>query len=181
MKFPRLLAMAVAACAALPLAAPVRAAPLDFLFQFEVTSVVGVRQDLLGSILTGDLTIDDADLDGAGDGTIGGADMMLEIVFSGQSLFESNDIDFPDYPEITFEGFAPTNVNIVFVEGASGVAFVEPQVVELVMVGDVVFDAGVYYGEAFVESAAIPLPAALPLSLAALGGLGALRLRRRKG
>lgn len=189
-----------AATAAL-LAGPASTAILDFDLVFVITDVGGAPQDLLGQSFGGSLSFDDALLDGDGNADLEGTEFSVVVDFFGQFLTGSNDIDFPVFPELVVVSGAPFSIDFIidespFVENPTPIDRPDVFSIEIVtnllppappLTGSPVVNGALngptLMGSAVINggSAAIPLPAGLPLLMGAGGALAALRLRRRRG
>jgi hypothetical protein len=105
--------------------------------------------------------------------------LTVDFTFEGQAFDETNDLKFDVFPELDFSDGVPVIIDYVLVDGFSGVDFNDPTVLEVSIQNSLnpVMGGGFTVGTVV---AVIPVPAALPLFAAGLGGLGFLGWRRKK-
>ncbi|MGK7911136.1 MAG: hypothetical protein AB4050_06575 [Synechococcus sp.] len=87
---------ALAAYALLPIA-PVQAAPVSYRFTVEVT-----EGSLAGNTFEGMFSFDDDAVSGEGEEVLQVEDgLSVSMTMLGETIIESQDVDYPDYPQLT--------------------------------------------------------------------------------
>ncbi len=160
----------------------VQAVPIVVPFTVEVVDSFPSPQ-FLGATGSGSITYDDSLLTGVGIELLGTSDFMVELMLFGQTFTNSDDINFPLFPEL---GFIDGDIVVLdflisefaFDPPANPVLIDEPNVV-----GIDLFDALPIAGApglfipVFITTP-IPAPATIPLM--ALAGLIAMRKSKRR-
>ena len=179
--FRALLAAAVVTIAASVPSGPAKASL--FQVQFEIDYVLGIRQDLLGGLITGTLEATDIgnlviDANG-GTTTLPGALVNLDLDFNGQAFASTDDADYPAYPEVFFLDYTPVYVDAQFVESSS-LQIDEPYVTQIDIPTVIDCDLNTYEctGYAEIVSAEVPLPAGLPLLATGMLAFGLIKRQR---
>lgn len=104
--------------------------------------------------------------------------LEVSLTFDGQTFYKYNDVDWPDYPRLTFSNFNPIALDFLLVDGSNGVAFNDPG---LAGTSYFMFSLMAPYGSsdfgAELSLVTVPLPASAWFLGSALVGL--LSIRRR--
>ncbi len=100
--------------------------------------------------------------------------LTVMFSFDGQDFNESNDIDFDEFPVLTFFNFEAESLNYILTAGSNGVNFANPDLVELSMLS--LFPSGGSFDfETDIEATYVPIPGAFWLLGSGLAGLVAFR------
>lgn len=148
---------------------PAQAAIVSFPFVAPVTA-----GPFAGEVGSGVIRFDDTF-----SGTLSPAVGAVEVDFSwlGQSFDETNDLGFPDFPELTVLDGVPVAIDFLLVQGSAGVDFDDDRIALIALQGVLLPDgaAGSLRAPIDIEigdPGVVPEPATFGLASLALLGLG---------
>ncbi len=160
---------------------------------FATTSQAAIVQhdfwlfDNNGDLLTNDgvLGYDDDNLSPFGLVTLTPIEgVSIEFSLNGVTFATENDIDFNEFPQLSFRDGFLFELDLFLVQGVNGTDFGGSGITRIAA-GPVTFSAqeNAFFIDADVNRTApspVPLPAGLPLAAAGLGALAMLRRKQRK-
>lgn len=136
-----------------------------------------VNGSLAGTQGTGSFSYDE-DLIVSGDEELDPTtSLTVMFSFDGQDFDESNDIDFHEFPVLTFFNSEPESLDYVLTTGINGVEFENPELVDLSMF-DLFPSGGSFDFETDINATYVPIPGAFWLLGSGLAGLVAFRKKR---
>ncbi len=146
------------------------------IFDIEVAGGPGVVEP--GDQITVDY--DESEITGTGDETLSLPHFSLDLILFGQSFDETNDIDYPGFPELSFFDGNIVYIDFIIAEfilpggGTNTTEIINPDVVAIA--GDEVVN-GVWqvYN---TGPTAVPLPGTMALLGLGLASIGAIRRKR---
>jgi len=147
---------------------------------FSVTAIFG---PFAGATGTGSFSYDDMSITGIGDEIITAADgLTLDFTVFGQMFTEADDVDAPDYPELSFFDGEVVSLDFLVIDPVdcgdclNPVDILDPTVTNVGFFDLAPSSAGGFEGEMFVNT--VPVPAAVWLF--ASGFLGLVGVARRR-
>jgi hypothetical protein len=102
--------------------------------------------------------------------------LTVMFSFDGQDFDETNDVDFDDFPTLSFFNFEPV-LDYILSADSNGVDFVNPDIVSLSM-NSLIPSGGSFDFETDIDATYVPIPGAFWLLGSGLAGLVACRKKR---